>query len=147
MLERGRRRQGAPRLIVGLIPEAIGPMPDEMADALRQRQQLIEHRVTALADAAAHTRPAWMTGTRPTEIRAAARWDLQAHIVLAYRDLHGITSSLPLGGPAENRNQGRDRDRVVAVIRAAQEGLRPGVHAAGRAQSPAPSRDRIGRSL
>ena len=147
ILDRGRRRQEAPRLIVGLIPEAMGPMPDEMADALRQRQQLVENRVTALADAAAHTRPAWMTGTRPTEFRAAARWDLQAHMVLAYRDLHGITSSLPLGGPAENRNQGRDRDRVVAVIRTAQEGPRPGVLAAGRAQSPAPSRDGMRRSF
>ena len=147
ILERGRRRQEAPRLIVGLIPEAVGQMPEEMADALRQRQQLIEHRVTALADAAAQTRPAWMTGTRPSEIRAAARWDLQAHIVLAYRDLHGITSSLPLGGPAQNRNQGRDRDRVVALIRAAQEGPPPGVHAAPRVQPPAPRPNRIGRSF
>lgn len=42
---RRSRRQPAPPLIAGLIPAAVGPMPDDIAHALKQRQTHLERHV------------------------------------------------------------------------------------------------------
>ena len=57
--KRGKRRVEA-RLIAGLLPVADGPMTDEMATALRERQELIEFRALALAEAAVERGEPWL---------------------------------------------------------------------------------------
>ena len=132
-LERATRLFGAgryrrtPRLIVGLIPEATGPMPTEMAEALRQRHQLMEARAAALALSAIQAQHAWTIalGTRPTEVTAGERWDRQVQVVAAYRDRHSITTNTPLGAPADSLNQQREMNRAAAAIHTALQVGRP----------------------
>ncbi len=57
-----RLRSVRPRLIAGLIPDAVGPMDDEHRQALDQRKELIESRAHALAEAAVEANASWMKG-------------------------------------------------------------------------------------
>ena len=54
-----------PRLIAGLIPEATGPMDNQMRQALAERQRLIEQRATALAKAAFEEQAVWIIRLGP----------------------------------------------------------------------------------
>jgi hypothetical protein len=101
----GRTRR-PPRLIVGLIPIADGPMNPQMRQALTERQTLIEQRATTLLDEAIVNREPWTTqlGPKPDDPRKQAAWHRAAIVVTAYRDRYQITDGHdPLGpGSADN---------------------------------------------
>lgn len=61
------RRRKSPCLIAGLIPEATGPMAEDMRRALAERQDLIEARATELLDQALNNEEDWLQalGTPP----------------------------------------------------------------------------------
>ncbi|WP_150306593.1 hypothetical protein [Planctomonas psychrotolerans] len=114
----------APRLIVGLIPEALGPTTPEMRRALDERRTLIEQRARHLTERALTRHEAWTEGlgTEP-EGTAGAVWRRQIRIVAAHRDRYGITGPRPLGtapaSSAEERDAaGTDSDQECPTSRA-----------------------------
>ncbi|HKU11126.1 MAG TPA: MobF family relaxase [Sinomonas sp.] len=113
----GRTRK-APRLIAGLIPQAGGPMDDEMRRALDERGELIEARADAVLDAALDANAAWAAalGARPQDRRGAGIWRQQARVVAAYRDRYAIAADAPLGAQAETAAQKTDRARALAAL-------------------------------
>ncbi|WP_446686071.1 MobF family relaxase [Microbacterium arthrosphaerae] len=114
----GRR---APRLIAGLIPEALGPMTTEMRGALDERKMLMEHRAQRLTESALAGRDAWVValGVEPHG-SARAAWIRQARVVAAYRDRYAITGHRPLGGDPRSSAQERDAVRARAAMDAAR---------------------------
>ena len=114
-------RYGRRRMIVGLIPEAVGPMDADMRDALDERRVLIEKRARLLAGAATQRRDPWTKrfGDPPTTDRA--RWVGAVATVAAYRDRYGITGSMPLGGDPATDAQRLDRARAEAALRRATD--------------------------
>ncbi|SBN96596.1 Hypothetical protein PFR_JS12-1_2213 [Propionibacterium freudenreichii] len=124
----GAGRAGrAPRLIAGLIPEAVGAMNDEMRQALVERQRLIETRANALIDTALGDGQSWAAGlgAPPKDVRAAATWRQYLLTVAAYRDRYGIVDQAPLGAPAEDDTQKIEAARArVALDRARDLGRR-----------------------
>jgi energy-coupling factor transporter ATP-binding protein EcfA2 len=121
-----RNRSSMARLIAGLIPEALGPMPDAIQTALTERADLIEHRARALAEAALTTRARWMTtlGTPPAEPTARELWILNAETVTAYRDKYQVVSpSEPLGREPHDSTdpiERVERQRAADAVRRAQ---------------------------
>ena len=113
----GRTRK-APRLIAGLIPEAQGPVTDDMRQALEERRELIEDRATAVLDTALKAEDAWTKplGTPPRDPRRTAGWRRQARVIAAYRDRYSITDDTPLGVPPEMTDQRIDRARAEAAL-------------------------------
>lgn len=111
----------APRLIAGLIPEALGPMTTEMRRALNERRQLIEQRAQYLAATAIARHEAWTSavGVEPDGAGRAA-WTRQVRLVAAYRDRYGITGHRPLGGSPATRAQERDAVRARGAVATAQ---------------------------
>ncbi|MFO6453415.1 MULTISPECIES: MobF family relaxase [unclassified Aeromicrobium] len=89
---RRHRPDHSRRLVAGFIPQANGPMAPDMAEALTQRQDLIETRATALAAAALARQDRWLRrlGTPPTEGTRRDRWLHEVATVAAYRDRYGI---------------------------------------------------------
>ncbi|WP_293787165.1 MobF family relaxase, partial [uncultured Aeromicrobium sp.] len=114
----GRTRK-APRLIVGLIPHATGPMTPEMRHALAERRELIEARADAILDTALHDQDPWATtlGASPADERGATRWRRDARTVAAYRDRYGITDDSPLGQVPGSASQKIDHARAAAALR------------------------------
>jgi conjugative relaxase-like TrwC/TraI family protein len=117
-----RGRQPA-RLIAGLIPEAAGITNEPMRQALQERQQLIEHRATALAIEAIAERQPWTTelGNSPRSRRATETWMRQVRIVAAFRDRYGIATVGPLGPPATSTVQQLDRSRAKNALDRARQ--------------------------
>lgn len=127
------RRAPRTRLIVGLIPEAVGTMAPEMRQALDERRDLIEQRATDLADRAIHDRDPWVKqlGEVPTVERD--RWIRNVRTIAAYRDRYGVTSRIPLGPVPDTDAQRLDRARAVVALRSAAHRVdsqrrRPGAH-------------------
>ena len=112
----GRGRK-APRLIVGLIPEASGTMTEEMRQTLTERRDLIEARATDLLNAALSEGLPWTAelGSEPNDAKQATAWRRMAIVVAAYRDRYGITGTSPLGASPEADAQkiGAARARVA----------------------------------
>ena len=133
----GRTRK-VPRLIVGLIPSADGPMTGDMRQALDERRELIETRADAVLDTARDAGEAWTRrlGDPPRDPRKTAAWQRYARTVAAYRDRYGITEDTPLGPVPENTAQKIDRARAAAVLR--QLAGQPEPHSEHR--PPAPTR-------
>lgn len=113
----GRARK-APRLIAGLIPEAIGTVPSEMRQALTERRDLIETRADVLLDTALTEKHEWITklGLQPKHARAAHAWRNAARTIAAYRDRYGVTGPAPLGAPAETETQKLDAARARTAL-------------------------------
>lgn len=116
-------RQRKPRLIAGLIPVADGPMDEEMARGLTERQELMEARVTALAEAAVSAREPWLMrlGEPPADPHERERWLTAIRIIVAYRDRYEIISLSALGGEAETDAQKLDRARARQAVRQVEE--------------------------
>ncbi|WP_257029978.1 MobF family relaxase [Nocardioides cavernae] len=111
-----------PRLIGGLVPEPLGRMTAEDRQAIDERKELIESRARALAEEAVAHSEAWARGLGPRPATATGgdeAWLGAATTVAAYRDRYKLTSDLPLGGAAKNDAQRADRQRALAVLRAA----------------------------
>lgn len=114
---RGRK----PRLIAGLIPEPLGPMPDEDRQAIDQRKRLIEERARALAEQAIETSAPWLRRLGRSGVTAdeRERWIAALTTVAAYRDRYQITSNMPLGGGQTTEAQSADRQRAAHAAREA----------------------------
>jgi hypothetical protein len=117
--QRARGRRVRSRLIVGLIPEAFGPMAADMRRALDERRDLIEQRARELAEAAHRDREPWTEalGPRPSDRALRAQWDNAAATVAAYRDRYGIEDKRPLGHRPQAVDQRLDCARALAAIR------------------------------
>lgn len=102
------RRRSVPlaaRRIAGLIPAAIGAMPEDMRAALPQRHRLIEQAAQRLTRTDLNERAAWtqQLGTPGPDAHQQAEWFRQAVTVRLYRERHDITGPVPLGSPRDIR--------------------------------------------
>ncbi|MDE0545925.1 MobF family relaxase [Microbacterium sp. C7(2022)] len=126
----GRRM---PRHIVGLVPEALGPMPDEMRHALDERRELMDARVMALVDRARERGDQWLRELGPASSAATeTAWLRAVTIVAAYRDRYDVRSRDAIGPEPETDIQRRDAAAARAAIDAARR--------AGRAAEQTPPR-------
>jgi conjugative relaxase-like TrwC/TraI family protein len=116
----GRSRR-TPRLIVGLIPEAIGPTTPEMRKALDERSDLIEARASAVLDEALLAGDTWTRelGAVPHQ-KMTTRWRQHACTVAAYRDRYAIVGAKALGPAPATLAQRRDAARARAAFEAAK---------------------------
>ena len=106
------------RLIVGLIPEATGPMTSAMRQALTERRGRIEQRATDLTHLALERRMPWISalGPEPTGTADRQRWMNDAFAIAAYRDRYGVTGADPLGPVTGDDSQRRTHAGLAAVI-------------------------------
>jgi hypothetical protein len=107
------------RLIAGLIPVADGPMADDMHQALIERQELMEERAAALAEAAVAQRASWVRrlGQPPADPATRERWLEQVRVVAAYRDRYGVEGQTPVGADVRTDVQGLDAARARQAVR------------------------------
>lgn len=112
----GRARR-APRLIAGLVPEAKGPMADDMRQALDARRDLIERRADVVLDGALADGSLWVASldAPPEEPGALAVWRRSARVVAAYRDRYGITGPNIVGARPATDVQAIDWARAEAA--------------------------------
>ena len=139
----GTRRRARSRLIAGLVPEAGGFMPADMAQTLRELKELIERRVSALADAAITEQASWTRslGPQPRTLRERAAWRSCVVTVAAYRDRYDIAGPQVLGSSPSTQLQRLDRERAAAAILRAQKMSRE----ASPVESPGSRREGIER--
>ena len=118
----GRTRK-APRLIAGLIPEAIGTMTLDMRQALTERRELIEDRADAVLDRAVRDNEKWVTGLGepPKDAKGRTVWRRHARTVAAYRDRYGITTPTALGPTPDATAQRVDAARARAAADRARD--------------------------
>jgi hypothetical protein len=118
--KRGSRRP-SPKLVVGLIPIADGPMSEEMARALAERADLMETRAMTLAEQAVEAKAPWLKrlGTPPASEAARSRWLHEVRAVAAYRDRYGVEGRRVLGEP-KSEAQKLDAARAEQAIRRAR---------------------------
>lgn len=109
------------RLIAGIIPPALGPMPDDVREALAQRARLIEERATALAGTAIRTRGEWVQRIGSVAPYGYELVPRELIAVAAYRDKYGITGHEPLGPAPTDPRQARERHAVGAALRRASQ--------------------------
>lgn len=116
-------RGARPRLIAGLIPEPLGPMPDKHRQALGERKALIEGRASNLARGAVTSGASWTRGlgTAPHDPRGHAQWLDALTTIAAYRDRYAVTSDRPLGIGATTDAQ--RADRALQALHRAQTSL------------------------
>lgn len=112
-----------PRLIAGLIPEPLGPMPDEDRQAIDERKHRIEARAKTLAQEAAQSGASWIRGPAwaHDEPSILAEWEGELAVVAAYRDRYQITSNLPVGAGALTQVQRVERRRATQAARRAAD--------------------------
>ena len=118
----GRTRK-PPRLIVGLIPHAGGPMADDMRQALGERRELIEARADAILRTALTEKEPWTAdlGQPPKDKKKQAAWWHAARTIAAYRDRYSITDDrTPLGPTPESTSQKIDAIPARAALNRAQ---------------------------
>jgi len=116
----GHTRQ-APRLIVGLVPAALGAMDHDTRIALHERVRLMEARASELVEQAIHSRHPWIgeLGEEPRG-KAAESWRRHARVVAAYRDRYGIVGRSVVGGSPTSTLQERDAARARAALESAR---------------------------
>jgi len=111
------RTNGGRNRIVGLIPRAQGPLPDDVREALDRRIELIQHRARVLAGQALRDRQPWTRHIPPgPQGPAEGEWQNAIFAVAAYRDRYGITTNDPFGGPPTTLIQHDDARRVRALV-------------------------------
>nr|WP_308221267.1 AAA family ATPase [Microbacterium aerolatum] len=120
------RTRTAPRLIAGLLPEAVGAMNTDMRQALDERRDLIEARAGAVLDRATAEHAAWTLdlGKPPAHPRQLEAWRRAARVVAAYRDRYRIDTDSVLGAPAESTTQQHDRAAAEAALKSARRASR-----------------------
>ena len=118
--QRGKRRP-SPKLVVGLIPVADGPMDEVMAEALAERADLMEERSMTLAERSVEAQAPWLKrlGAPPATDGALRRWILEVRTVAAYRDRYGVEGRRTLGEP-RSVAQKLDAARAQQAIRRAR---------------------------
>ncbi len=112
----------SPRLIAGLVPEAVGPMDAGMSQALEERRDLIEARADAVLDGALGAQAPWTgdLGDTPEDPRQRRAWWQHSRVVAAYRDRYKITTRSAFGAPAETTAQKIDFGRAKIALDAAR---------------------------
>ena len=115
------KRRPSPKLVVGLIPVADGPMSPEMAKVLGELADLMEGRAMTLAERAVEDQAPWLKrlGTPPTTATARRRWLHEVRTVAAYRDRYKVEGRRALGAP-QNEAQKLDAARAEQAIRRAR---------------------------
>lgn len=110
-------------LIAGLVPVADGPMSDDMRQALTERQELMEARATAQAEAAVATKQPWLRklGPAPSDERQREHWMREVRVVAAYRDLYEIEGHSPVSSCGGSDRQRIDEARARQAIRRAPD--------------------------
>ena len=113
----GRSRR-APRLIAGLIPEAMGAVADDMRQALDERRDLIDQRADAVLAKAVADGAQWIAslGYAPAAGPGRERWLVAARTIAAYRDRYSVTAPSPLGLRPESTAQRIDHARAGAAL-------------------------------
>lgn len=94
-----------------------------MHHALTEREELIEHRASAVLDRDLNEGEPWTAalGTKPADARTAQPWRQAGRVVAAYRDRYQITDDTPLGPDAASDAQKLDAARADAALRRAQQ--------------------------
>lgn len=94
-----------------------------MHHALTEREELIEHRASAVLDRDLNEGEPWTAalGTKPADARAAQRWRQAGRVVTAYRDRYQITDDTPLGPGGGSDAQKLDAARAAAALTRAQQ--------------------------
>jgi len=117
----------APRqdLVAGLVPRATAIDDEDLAKAIREREEAMEKRARDLAAQAVQTAAPWARpfGPPPTNPAVANGWWDRLAIVAAYRDRWRITSASILGGDADVGSLRQAAHRARAR-RAGQEAAR-----------------------
>lgn len=115
------RTRPTPNLVAGLIAAAGGEMSQEMANALSEREALMESRALALAKEAFESEAPWLKrlGAAPTDGVALRRWLHEARTVAAYRDRYLVDGRGALGEP-RSEAQRFDAARAEQAIRRAR---------------------------
>ena len=113
------RSYSAPRLVAGLIHEAIGAMSEEMQQALVERRDLIEERVDVVLNTAVADSAPWIAalGAEPADPQCAAAWYRAASVIASYRDRYQITSAAIFGASPDSTTQKVDYARAEAALR------------------------------
>jgi hypothetical protein len=116
----GRSRK-SPRLIVGIIPKAVGPMTAEMLQALDERSNLIEARSRAVLKEALSAGDAW-TRELGADLQGSVTtvWRQYACTVAAYRDRYAIDGASALGSVPQTMVQRRDAAHARSALGAAK---------------------------
>ena len=113
------RRRASQPYIAGLVPQATGPIRDDMKTSLVEIEHHLRQRAEELTQQAIRDRDPWLAGlgTRPADAHAARQWDQAVHAVAAYREHWAVTSPQPLGQPSDDR-QHLDATRIQLLINA-----------------------------
>ncbi|GAA1750491.1 MobF family relaxase [Agromyces humatus] len=118
---RARRR---PRLIAGLIPQAVGPMDAGMRRALHERAELIETRARAVLDQSLVAGEAWTRtlGQPPRpDAPTAVAWRRHGRTVAAYRDRYCVVGASALGPAPETTAQKLNAARAHTALVASRQ--------------------------
>ena len=112
-------------LVAGLVPRAAGVGDEDLAKAIREREQAMERRARDLAGEAVRAGAPWARpfGPPPTNPTVANGWWDGLAIVAAYRDRWHITSASILGDDADVGSLRQAAHRARAR-RAGQEAAR-----------------------
>lgn len=118
--KQGKRRP-SPKLVVGLIPVADGPMNEVMAEALAELDRLMEGRAMTLTEKAVEGQAPWLKrlGTPPAAAAARGLWLHEVRTVAAYRDRYSVDGRRVLGEP-KTVAQKLDAARAEHAIRRAR---------------------------
>ena len=117
------RRQPATNLIAGLIPRAKGVQDEDLARALREREEAIERRATALLERAIADRAGWLRrlGRPPQDEPLRTLWLREARVVAAYRDRWDVHTPEAVDQRASARTieqVGHQKRAAAAAVRA-----------------------------
>ena len=96
----GPRSHAASNFVAGLIPRAVGVRDPDMARALGERDEAMQHRARALAEQAIERNQIWVRrlGTPPSDPATRERWIEAVSTVAAYRKRWAIgNDDRPLG--------------------------------------------------
>jgi len=122
----GSKRRAATNLIAGLIPRAADVTDPDMARALDERDQAMQHRVQELTGEAIEQGQVWVRhlGTIPTDPARREAWTQAVSTIAAYRDRRAISNHhRPLGAESAIKTIegiGHHRRAQAAVERALQ---------------------------
>jgi conjugative relaxase-like TrwC/TraI family protein len=119
------RRRGPGDFVAGLVPRARGVVDPEMARALVERDEAMEHRARTLTELALAEGQGWVRilGSPPRDSGQRERWLRAVSAVAAYRDRWQIGAESVLGaaGDMQSIEQRDQRRRAQVAVRRAQE--------------------------
>src|SRR3546814_17913449 len=92
----------------------MGPVADDMRQALDERRDLITQRADAVRDKAIVDDAQWIAslGEAPAAASGRERWQLAARTIAAYRDRYAVPTPRPLGPRPEAKAQRLDHARA-----------------------------------